>query len=133
MLPQDIKTNCTNAFMAVAENRREIDFYAFKASLYIVFRIDDNEGMVLNGDLEIGKRNAEGGLINKKFTFGDQPPLMITDGQTLGSATKSSKEDKTTRKTKSSRGTLQQQFFDPRDKELIEERIAAALYLDKPS
>ena len=68
MLPQDIKTNCTNAFMAVAENRREIDFYAFKASLYIVFRIDDNEGMVLNGDLEIGKRNAEGGLINKKFT-----------------------------------------------------------------
>ena len=73
MLPQDIKTTCTNAFMAVAENKRDIDFYGFKASLYIVFRIDDGEDMVLHGDevLDVGKRNAEGEMINKKFTFGD--------------------------------------------------------------
>lgn len=79
--------------MAVAENKRDIDFFAFKASLYIVFRIEDHEGMILQGDetAAIGKRNAEGEVINKKFTFGDQPPLMITDGKTLGSASKSSR------------------------------------------
>ena len=41
MLYHEIKSTCTNAFMAVAENKRDIDFYAFKASLYIIFRIDD--------------------------------------------------------------------------------------------
>ena len=47
MLPNDIKNTCTNAFMTVAENRRDIDFFAFKASLYIVFRIEDNENLMI--------------------------------------------------------------------------------------
>jgi hypothetical protein len=73
MLPHDIKTTCTNAFMTVAENKRDIDFYAFKASFYIVFRIDDSEAMFLPGEdtLDTQKRNSEGEVINKKLTFGD--------------------------------------------------------------
>ena len=70
-------------------------------------------------------------MINKKFTFGDQPTLMITDGKTLGSASKNSKSDQT-KQVESNKGSVHQ-LFDPRDKELVEERIASALYLDKPS
>ena len=56
---------------------------------------------------------------------------MITDGKTLGSASKNSKDNQT-RQIDSNKGSVLQ-LFDPRDKELIEERIASALYLDKPS
>lgn len=47
MLPNNIKNTCTNAFMTVAENKRDIDFFAFKASLYIIFRIEENENLMI--------------------------------------------------------------------------------------
>ena len=55
---------------------------------------------------------------------------MITDGKVLGSASKSSRGPI---QTAMDSGMNNQPLFDLQDKELIEERIAAALYLDKPS
>ena len=43
MLYFEIRNATTNAFMSVAQNKRDIDFYDFKVSLYILFRIDDTE------------------------------------------------------------------------------------------
>lgn len=75
MLQHEIKDTCASAFKTVADNKRDIDFYMFKASLYIVFKIEDTASQ--RGEDEAQKEKAS--RINKKLTFGQ--PLMITDGQ----------------------------------------------------
>lgn len=125
VLPQDIKNTCTSAFKAVAENKRDIDFYMFKASLYIIFRIEDSEPGQRGADEPRQERTVQ---LNKKLTFGQQP-LMITDGRSQGSAAR----NKDLENIGSKQGFENPPLFDLQDKELIEERIAAALFLDKPS
>ena len=58
---------------------------------------------------------------------------MITDGKMLGSATKSSRDPGQVAMSASKTSGGHQPLFDFQDKELIEERIASALLLDKPS
>lgn len=84
MLPHEIKTRCTNAFKSVAENKRDIDFYTFKASLYIVFQIEDPVAPLKSDEADTQAENSRR-KISKNMTFGEKP-LAITDGKTEGTS-----------------------------------------------
>ena len=71
ILPQDIKQTCANAFNTVSDNKREIDFFAFRASLYLVFRIEYNKGIVSKGGRikKLTKIISKGEVKKREYTY----------------------------------------------------------------